>query len=230
MIPCLLIHSDISKREEEAEKILLQENLSRNHPDLLWFETETKLGVEQARQIKEFLSLKPYQGSKQAVVIVAAENLTLDAQNALLKTLEEPPEEAIIILGLSSEDQLLSTIISRCQAINLNNPTCVTPEVTQKSYKKIEELLGSNIEQRFKFIEKLEEKEKFLYDLTAYFRHKLLDNSAGVSVIHPGGGSVNFLNFLFLKDLVEAEKWAKQNVNIRAILEYLMLKMPTLHN
>ncbi|MBI4037384.1 hypothetical protein HY385_03095 [Candidatus Daviesbacteria bacterium] len=222
MISSLLIHPDISSREEEAEKILAKLALAKNHPNILWFAAEDKLGIEQARSIKDFLSLKPYQGKHQAVVVIAAENLTDEAQNALLKTLEEPPQETVLILGVGSEDQLLPTIVSRCQVVDLTSHAYATPEarldsarqVEQKYQQEIEKLLTSSVEERFQFVEKLEDREAFLHALTAYFRKQLL------SAVHLKGGQ------LFLQDLIEAEKWANQNVNIRAILEYLMLKLP----
>ncbi len=210
MLTALLIHPDVKKREERAGEIFLENNLSRNHPDILWFEAESKLGIEQAREIKDFLSLKPYQGNKRAVVLIAAENLTDAAQNALLKTLEEPPDGTILILGASSEDQLLPTIISRCRVINLAT-TFISPD--GKFDADIDKLRGEPMEKRFQFIEKLDKKEEFLLALTAYFRKLLLQKS--------DNKSKDFLN-----NLMEAEKWARQNVNIRAILEYLMLKMP----
>lgn len=204
MISCLVVHSDISLRQGEIEKILKDLKLSQNHPNTLWFSEEEKLGIEESRKIKEFLSLKPYQGKNQAVVLLVAENLSLDAQNALLKTLEEAGDDVSLILGAGSEEQLLPTIVSRCKVINLqNNPT---PEVGLKYQEEIEKLLKLSMEERFKFIEKLEDRENFLYALTSYFRQKW--------------------NTDFLKNLLEAEKWARQNVNLRAILEYLMLKMP----
>lgn len=217
MISCLIIHPKLAEREIEVEKILSKIGLKKNHPDLLWLGEEEKLGVEQAKKIKEFLGLKPYQGKTQAVVVLAAENLTLDAQNALLKTLEEAQEHASIILGATSEEQLLPTIISRCKIINLQNTP--TSEVGLKYQDDIEKLLSLDYEKRFQFIEKLEEKEDFLYALTAYFRQCLLTD-----IQLPMLDKKKVQNFL--KDLVKAEKWAKHNVNIRAILEYLMLKMP----
>lgn len=81
--------------------------------------------------------------------------------------------------------------------------------VDTSGYLDIEKLIGSSIEERFEFIEKLKDKESFLLSLVAYFHKKLPSNAE------------------FVKELLQAEKWAKQNVNIRAILEYLMLKMPT---
>lgn len=209
MISCVLISKDIAQRGTEIEKILTGLELSKNHCNVLWFSEEEKLGIGEARKIQEFLSLKPYQGKSQAVVLLAAENLTLDAQNALLKTLEEVGEDISIILGASAEDQFLPTIISRCKIVNLQTHA-PTSEVGAQYQEDIEKLLGLTIEDRFKFTEKLEDKENFLHALTAYFRKQLVTD----------------IQHHYLKDLVEAEKWAKQNVNIRAILEYLMIKMP----
>lgn len=210
MLSCLLIHQDISRREAKAEEILLENNLSRNHPDLLWFDTEEKLGVAQARQVKEFLSLKPHQGKAQAVVLIAAENLTPEAQNALLKTLEEPPGDTVIILGISSDDQLLPTVLSRCKVFNLENTVLNTGGSFDTEIEKLQE---SSMEKRFQFIESLDKRDEFLPALTAYFRSQILEGCDQKSQA-------------FLKDLIEAERWARQNVNIRAILEYLMLRMP----
>ncbi len=190
--------------------MLLENNLSRNHPDLLWFEAESKLGIEEARKIKDFLSLKPYQGSNRAVVLIAAENLTDAAQNALLKTLEEPPPGTILILGASSEDQFLPTILSRCQVINLKSSN-KSSEIFDKDIK---DLLDATMEKRFQFIEKLDKRDEFLFALTLYFRNQMLEGKSRKPQE-------------FLKDLIDAERWARQNVNIRAILEYLMLKMPS---
>lgn len=218
MIPVLLIHPETAKRESKVEKILVEQGMTRNHPDLLWFEAEAKMGVEQARQIKDFLSLKPYQGIKQAIAIISAENLTLDAQNTLLKTLEEPPGEVVIVLGVSSEDQLLPTILSRCQIVDLASSEQSQNEVIHKYDEDIEKLLNLNSEGRFQFIEKLKERDEFLPALTKYFRKRLLENNAKTLTLEQIHN--------FLKELLTAEKWAKSNVNIRAILEYLMLKMP----
>lgn len=210
MQTCLLVHPEVILREEKATGILSEQNLSRSHPDLLWFEAESKLGIEQAREIKDFLSLKPYQGNTRAVVLIAAEELTDAAQNALLKTLEEPPENTVLILGTASEDQLLPTVISRCRVINLTGKNAADASFD----KDIEKLLELPMEKRFQFIEKLDKKDEFLPALTAYFRSQMLESNDPKSQ-------------KFLKVLLEAERWAKQNVNIRAILEYLMLKLPS---
>jgi hypothetical protein len=91
-------------------------------------------------------------------------------------------------------------------------------EISEKFQKDIEKLLNSDLEQRFLFVEKLDDKDTFLVTLTAYFRQQLLNIS------RTPRRCPDIQNFL--QDLVEAQKWSKQNVNIRAILEYLMLKIP----
>lgn len=220
MIPKLIIHPEIDQREKYIQKLIIDLGFNLNHPDLMWFGSEEKLGIEQARKIKNFLKLKPFKAEEQVIIIVTAENLTMDAQNALLKTLEEHASGVIFILGITSEDQLLPTIISRCQSINL--PIVSTSDMKQNYQKDIEKLISSTLEQRFQFIEKLKDKEEFLLILIFYFRDIFLGKSLGVNTIPPQG----WIMKNFLKDLIEAERWKFQNVNIRAILEHLMLKMP----
>ena len=82
------------------------------------------IGIEEVRQLEHFLSLKvPRSGDyTRAVIIEAADALTTEAQNALLKTLEEPPAGTIIVLTASYEQSLLPTIRSRSQSIPIKRP------------------------------------------------------------------------------------------------------------
>lgn len=83
-------------------------------PDNLIIEPESlSLGVSDVRKAIEFLHL----GKNKTVLIKSAELLTEEAQNALLKTLEEPPIGAELILETPSEDLLLETVRSRCQVV-----------------------------------------------------------------------------------------------------------------
>lgn len=214
MIVKLLISPALGSRREKVDAILAQVKLSKNHPDVLYFEEAETLGIEQARKIKEHFSLKPYSAEGRVVVLEDASNLTIDAQNALLKTLEEPPEGSILLLGASSDVSLLPTIISRCQMEYLparRGGPIGKAEVGEKFYHDIAKLVGQTIEERFEYIEKLENREEFLKALVGYFRNKLHKDPKLLE---------------FTKELLRAEGWNKQNVNIRAILEYLMFKMP----
>ncbi|MBI3559790.1 hypothetical protein HY087_01530 [Candidatus Gottesmanbacteria bacterium] len=77
------------------------------------------IGVDTVRGVTIRLSIHPVISPCHAVVIRNAHTMTPEAQNAFLKTLEEPPGDAIIILETSQPDALLPTILSRCQLVNL---------------------------------------------------------------------------------------------------------------
>ncbi|MBI2514783.1 hypothetical protein HYV91_01155 [Candidatus Wolfebacteria bacterium] len=78
---------------------------------------EGNVGIDGARLIKSFLSKKPSFGPFRTAVVPDAENLTPDAQNSLLKIVEEPPESALIILVARNEDAIFPTLASRLQKI-----------------------------------------------------------------------------------------------------------------
>ena len=93
------------------------------HPDFKLIERIDKksmIGIEQVtRELEPWLALKPYRARRRVVIIKDAHLLSLPAANALLKTLEEPPEYAVIIL-VADENNLIETIISRCQLIKFD--------------------------------------------------------------------------------------------------------------
>jgi DNA polymerase-3 subunit delta' len=76
-------------------------------------------------KVEEIRSLEKLIHTGQSVILEDAQNLTTEAQNAFLKTLEEPPENVSIILLAQNEDQLLETVVSRCFLVNLSpsNPS-----------------------------------------------------------------------------------------------------------
>lgn len=88
---------------------------SNNHPDFLLIEPENKtIKIEQIRSMQEKIAEKPIIANKKVYIIADCECMTKEAQNCLLKTIEEPQEYAIIILTTSNESKLLNTIKSRC--------------------------------------------------------------------------------------------------------------------
>ncbi|NLL72818.1 MAG: DNA polymerase III subunit delta' [Clostridiales bacterium] len=94
---------------------------SGNQPDIVWITHEkASIGVDDIRtQINADIQIRPYQSSYKIYIINSAEKMTESAQNALLKTIEEPPEYAIVLLLASSTQQLLPTILSRCVVLDL---------------------------------------------------------------------------------------------------------------
>jgi hypothetical protein len=91
-----------------------------DHPDLLWVERgrdDTRVRIAQIRALQHALHLRAVEGGRRAAVIADAEWLNLEAQNALLRTLEEPPPETSFVLVTASPSGLAATVRSRCQRV-----------------------------------------------------------------------------------------------------------------
>lgn len=87
------------------------------HPDIHLIEDAQNIKIEEVRQLKKDISLRPYEAKCKVFIIDNADNLTPEAANAMLKVLEEPPKDSLIILITAKPQVLYKTIISRCQAV-----------------------------------------------------------------------------------------------------------------
>lgn len=95
--------------------------MNRNHPDIIYVSHEkpNSIGIEDIReQLIADVDIKPYTGPYKVYIVDEAEKLTVQAQNALLKTIEEPPVYAVIMLLVNNGATLLPTIASRCVTLN----------------------------------------------------------------------------------------------------------------
>lgn len=79
-----------------------------------------QIGVLDAAEIMKTLSLKSYEGGYKIMIIWMADKMNIDAANKLLKIIEEPPNKTLIILISTSEENIIQTILSRCQVIHFN--------------------------------------------------------------------------------------------------------------
>lgn len=96
--------------------------LSANQPDIIrvTHEKPNTVGVEDIRtQINADIAIKPYSSPRKIYIMNEGEKMTVQAQNALLKTLEEPPEYAVILILTTNVNALLPTILSRCVVLNM---------------------------------------------------------------------------------------------------------------
>src|SRR3989344_2533646 len=117
---------------------------------------ETKIYIEDIRDLKTFLSFKAYTGPYKFVVINDADRLTPEASNSLLKTLEEPTPFSVIVLISSKPRQLLPTILSRCESVRFLR--FGEKELDKETLKAIEEFKRAaklEIPARLKYAEKL---------------------------------------------------------------------------
>lgn len=98
--------------------------LSGNHPDIITVQHEktSSISVDEIRvQVNEDIQVKPYSSKYKIYIIPEADLMTQQAQNALLKTIEEPPAYAVLILLTENAQKLLPTICSRCVMLKLRN-------------------------------------------------------------------------------------------------------------
>ena len=96
--------------------------LSNNQPDIIYISHEkpNTIGVEDIRaQINNDIVIKPYSSPRKIYIVNEGEKMTPQAQNALLKTLEEPPEYAVIVILTTNVEALLPTVLSRCVVLNM---------------------------------------------------------------------------------------------------------------
>ena len=118
--PCMVCHS-------------CKQALSGNHPDLIYMthEKPASIGVDDIReQINDTIQIRPYSSYYKIYIVDEAEKMTVQAQNALLKTIEEPPSYAVIILITTNQEAFLPTILSRCVQLKLKP----LKDFTVKSY------------------------------------------------------------------------------------------------
>lgn len=107
--------------------------LSNNQPDIIYVSHEkpNSIGVEDIRnQINHDIGIKPYGSPRKIYIMNEGEKMTAQAQNALLKTLEEPPEYAVILILTTHVEALLPTILSRCVVLHMKP----VPDAKVKKY------------------------------------------------------------------------------------------------
>jgi DNA polymerase III subunit delta' len=187
-------------------------------------EGKKSLGIEQVREAVSFIQKKPFTGNMKAIVIPNAEKLTTEAQNALLKTLEEPPIYASIILLTKTQEALLPTVLSRCQKAAVEESKESEERVGDSSKKigdgreksEIRKIIQMDVEEKFAWAqeEAKQEKEDVIDMLEIWIREErenLGENSDKVQNMR-----------LILETKQDLEK---TNLNCRLALETLALNL-----
>lgn len=170
-------------------------------------------GIEDIRQFQRRLQLAPLESPIHVGVIRDAELLTLPAQQALLKTLEEPPARAKIILETANADALLATILSRCTTTNLGSPSQFTHDDMDKCAKILKKLMESSPGERLMTIDeiaKTKEEVSAWVDLAiATSRQAMLEGDIQAAKL--------------IKNLLTARRQLSVNVNPKLVLDNVFL-------
>jgi DNA polymerase III delta prime subunit len=208
----------IAKNKNEATSYA-SDLLKENKVDPLDVNLQTyekAMGIEDVRNIQKAILLKPFRGKIKAVVVNAYENITTEAQNSLLKILEEPPINTIIIIATSTKEFLLPTIISRCKIISLwEKETKLPKEDLSKFQDILNTLFNSKTGDKLKIAQDIasdkEDVGLWLEKMAIFAKDKLAEND-------------NAKYLKFLKELQKTYKNIKStNVSPRVALENLFL-------
>lgn len=168
-----------------------------NHPDYYEINKEKteSIKIDEIREIQTKIIEKPITSKKKIYVINNAENMTKEAQNCLLKTLEEPPEFVSIILVSNNENTILTTIKSRCTKIVFTEENA--EELTEEEKNRYEEL------------------EKIFGNIEKYQSIDLLNK---IDILYKDKENIEenleFINMILIKK-------AKQNANYLRCIEYV---------
>ena len=172
--------------------------------------SEETVKIEHIREGIKFLQFKPLKSAHRLLIVAGAENMTAQAANALLKTLEEAPGESRLILVTRDAEKLLPTIHSRCQKIYLAaSKDFLIPE----NYLSPEELKKMALVDRFNFAKNVAEEGNAQEILTlwqAFYREKML---FGEDVLKP------------LKRIEEAKGLLETNISVKLLLENLLMEL-----
>lgn len=127
------IVSSTDKKKREAYIADFCEELNIDKYDIIHSNFEnskntTSIGINDIKSIHQKIFLKPMNSENKVIIIDDAHLLTIEAQNALLKVLEEPPVHTIIILSSDKKDAFLPTILSRCHTVELESQAIILAE------------------------------------------------------------------------------------------------------
>ncbi len=186
-----------------------------NNPDFLLIDQPQTITIAAIRKLKRDLSLKPYQEKYKIALIKNAQNLSHEAQNALLKTLEEPPANSLIFLTAVTKNNFLPTILSRCQVVEIQSNN-QEPGGQEQALATAQKIIAASPAERIKIaasIGKITEAKIFCLDQLYFFRQQIKqkENQNLVTTI---------------KQLLETLDWLKVNVNPQLALGNLLLSYP----
>ncbi|SRR5258708_1294094 len=194
-----------------------------NNIDVIELDAASNRGIDDIRNLKEGISLAPAAAKKKVYIIDEAHMLTLEAANAFLKTLEEPPDHVIFILATTNPEKLPETVISRLTQVNFTKATeedtarilnriakAESLLIDKTAIEKISKLADGSFRDAVKILENLSFKDKEIK----------------VEDINVGNTAAQFFNILRTKDtkknLEFVEEIIKNGGSIRNLLENII--------
>jgi DNA polymerase-3 subunit delta' len=178
---------------------------NQNNPDLYQINQQTGWGIDQVRELKQFVFTKPIKYATKLIIIHDAQNLGIESQNSLLKLIEEPPKNTYIILTARNSKSLLATIRSRCQIIRTKNlPSQNTQLLTRQKTISDNLALSESLSQNKDSVLPYLENQLVLYNQQL--------------VLHPDTDTKKTID-----NLIKAIKMIHANIDPRTALDWFLL-------
>lgn len=183
---------------------LIGESEYKDYVDIVHFRSEknkASIGVNAIRELIEEINKKPYQSDKKVVIIHEGHKMTIQAQNALLKTIEEPPKNVFIFILCENIENILDTIKSRCQIHKFNTLS----EDDMRTYLQVNypELNEDNIALLLSFSSGIPGKAEFLMNNEEF--RELRDKAINI---------ILFLNNMRELDIFKEDEFFTKNSNM----------------
>lgn len=210
----LIVSFDKEKRDAWITQFVNERNIDAL--DMITLKTEGSIGIEDVRNVQKRLLLKPLKSKEKIAVIVNAHELTIEAQNALLKILEEPPENTFLILSAEHDDTFLPTVLSRTSVIGMQEIKQFAEKDLESVAEQVKNIKTESFGGRLKQAETLatNKQEAILWI------EKAIYSARQIMLEEP-----NKSQLITLERLMETYKILKTtNVNTRFTLENLFLK------
>lgn len=204
----IIVSSDSNLLSEKINELCqkLKNIVSPNNPDVFNVGLQSGWGIDTIRGVNSFFSKKPISHQNKIVLIQDAQNLQTEAQNALLKNLEEPGKNNYIFLTTNNSSSLLPTILSRCKIIKISSSSILISEKLLKiTGNSPSDLLTSE-----KIAQNKEDVLPFLEKQLILFQKKLLQDPSEK-------------NNRQIQKIIKATQMIKFNVDPKSALDYVML-------
>lgn len=235
---------------KEYAKEILGSNDIINNPDFLCIEPDgNSIKIEQIRNLQKEIQEKPIISKKKVYIIDDADLMTKEAQNCLLKTLEEPPEFAVIILIGANENAFLPTIKSRCIILHFNRLSDLEiKSYLQEQYNELNvtqsmlDIVGGSIGRAIKLKDKQEQYSKVEEIINILDKKDLIDIIQASEILYKSKEDINdildYINIILLKKAKEnylytncikivenTKKRLAQNANYDMSIDDMLFKM-----
>ncbi len=216
-----MFHAILITGSDQSLAFKLAQEISQDQlipaPDTLIVDSETSIGIEIIREISRFLTRKAMIKDKKIIFLPHGEKLTLPAQNAFLKTLEEPPAHSQIIIITPQSEVLIPTIVSRCQIYNLTDSAIISSDFIREQTAIFSQIsqgsIGQQINLAGQYTATKNQTIEFCHSQLLFLRQQMLNQkSYQLSPV--------------MRLIIQTIVYLKQNVNPKFCLENLFFSYP----